>query len=164
MKKAFLTIFILSLVSLMSCVKEEQFSNVPAITYDAFFPESKSSGFGILRFKYTDGDADLGYENESRPINNYDIYFEVYNLGPGGAKTRAYVETTVNGVIRLDSIIENYLPYVDLSGKQKAIQGDITYRANFNIDNSDSIKVKFHIFDRARNKSNELETPTLIFK
>jgi hypothetical protein len=159
---------LLLLAFFTGCIKKPNYPVIPEISYKGFAVLDVNIGRGALIFDYKDGDGDLGYTTTERNDKNYDIYYKVFNLNPDNTFSTAF---TIEEIIKdgdttylVDSIFENYLPNVDLSGQKKGITGDITYSASFNINDKSKIKIKFYIYDRARNKSNEIETPIIQFK
>ncbi len=161
-------LFLVFILTFLACVKKPDFPDTPSITYKQFGIRNANVGLGQLIFTYTDGDADLGYTESQRNASNYDIEFKIINVYPDNSEKTAYDLKRVikNGDTTFvqDSIFENYLPFVNLNGQKKGIQGEVIYNGEFNPNDSSRIKIKFYIYDRARNKSNTEESPILIFK
>jgi hypothetical protein len=159
--------FLMLITFLAGCIKKPNYSTIPEITYKGFAILDTNIGQGALIFDYTDGDGDLGYPTSERK-ENYDIYYKVFNLNPDNTFSTAYkIEEVINNgdtSYFVDSVFESFLPNVDLSGQKKGIMGDITSKSNYNKEDKNKIKIKFYIYDRARNKSNEIETPIIQFK
>jgi hypothetical protein len=164
--KNLLSILIL-LACFVGCIKKPNYSTIPEITYKGFTILNTNIGEGNLIFDYTDGDGDLGYPSSER-TTNYDIYYKVFNLNPDNTFSTAFriEEIIKNGdtTYFVDSVFESFLPNVDFNGQKKSIKGDITSKSNYNKEDKSKIKIKFYIYDRARNKSNEIETPIIQFK
>jgi hypothetical protein len=162
MKKAFLGIFILLLLA--SCFKKNKFPSAPKISFDSFEITGDSAR---LVFSFEDGEGDIGLEDNqiSAPYdlnsfyyyNLYLVYYEKKDVGgwqPG---------TDLAG----DSIVfANRLRPI-YTGKKKSISGTIDYTIepifyNLVSPDSDTIKYRILLIDRALNKSNWIETQEIV--
>lgn len=152
-----------TLMLFFSC-KKEDYPIQPILTYKDFQVEGDS---GILIVQFTDGDGDIGLKDDevNAPYNFGSGYYYNYNI--------AYFEkndslgwvpgTNVNG----DTIVHQYRinPFTDLSEKQP-LKGTIetviepSYYNTLSSD-SDTIRYKVQLIDRALNKSEWLETPVI---
>jgi hypothetical protein len=153
-----------SIVILSSCFKSENFPLEPVISN----PEVVTMGdTAIVTFSFTDGDADIGlaaddtngvYSPGSYFYNNiYLDYFEkddVLGWVPG---------MDVNGdTVRFSFRIKP----IQVSENTEGIKGtiDVTLEAYQNpfSTQSDTVKFKIKLIDRALNESNEIETLEII--
>lgn len=147
-----------------ACFKGENFPNEPVIS-DA--KVSTNGDSARVTFSFTDGDADLGLSPADtfgyfHPDSFYyhNIYLDYFekddNLGwvPG---------LDING----DTIRFGYrFKPIEVSDNTEGIKGTIDvdiddYRNPFS-NQSDTVKFSIMLIDRARNKSNIIETPEII--
>ncbi len=158
-----------------SCRKFEDFPDIPAITYENFVvlmnPETGITERGVLKFSYTDGNGDLGLDKGDTlpPFNRKSEYY--YNL------IIKYFEKQ-NGVFvevpllswNADSSYYDTLtfnsrfPILTPESGNQAIKGvfeDTLFIYN-PLSDFDTIKFKAYIYDRALNKSNEIETSEVV--
>ena len=162
---------------LFSCQKFEEYPIEPQISFDSFklfvdtIPDGDTvkavTNVGVLAFSYTDGDGDLGLRSADTlsPFNPgspyyYNIIVEYYEKQNG-----VFVQVPVTNPDG-DTDIINFngrFPYLTPMGVHKAIKGIIndTLPVNNPASDYDTIKFKVYIYDRALNKSNEIETPEI---
>ena len=151
-------------VFLSACFKAETYPNEPIIS-DA--EVSISGTTAILSFNFTDGDGDIGLSDsqQSAPYDSssyyhFNLYIEYFesddNLGwvPGQA---------ING----DTIVfSNRLEPIEFNGKAKGIKGVMEVEMdpfrNPSSTESDTIKYRITLIDRALNLSNALETGAIV--
>ena len=130
-------LYILILVVLFSCKKEEEVSDVPAIAFESISPNTDDI---IITISYTDGDGDLGENNPD--INNL------------------FVEDNRNGIE-----YKFRIPELSPSGSTITIEGNfnITINGTGITDESSSQKVDYSIYvkDRAGNTSNKVTTSSI---
>jgi hypothetical protein len=135
-------LYILILVVLFSCKKEEEVSDVPAIAFESISPNTAQEYTDdiIITISYTDGDGDLGENNPD--INNL------------------FVEDNRNGIE-----YKFRIPELSPSGSTITIEGNfnITINGTGITDESSSQKVDYSIYvkDRAGNKSNIITTSSI---
>jgi len=135
-------LYILILIVLFSCKKEEEVSEIPIIDFVSIFPTTAQEYTDdiIITISYTDGDGDLGENNP-----------DIYNL---------FAEDNRNNIIY-------YFRIPELSPSVSTI----TIEGNFNItingtgitDGTASQKVNYDIYikDRAGNTSNKVTTSSI---
>jgi len=135
-------LYILILIVLFSCKKEEEVSKIPIIDFVSIFPTTAQEYTDdiIITISYTDGDGDLGENNP-----------DIYNL---------FAEDNRNNIIY-------YFRIPELSPSVSTI----TIEGNFNItingtgitDGTASQKVNYDIYikDRAGNTSNKVTTSSI---
>ena len=162
-------------LTFMSCRKFEEFPDIPAITYSNFLVlMNQDTGIterGVLVFSYTDGDGDLGLDSRDTlpPYNRdseyyYNLIIKYYEKQNGEFvevpllswnSDSAYYDT-----LTFNSRFPNLTPE---SGNQaiKGVFEDTLFIYN-PVSDFDTIKFKAFIYDRALNKSNEIETSEII--
>jgi len=163
-KVAFILPFVFVMVILSSCFKAQNYPIEPVISEPSFLIMGDSA---VLSFNFTDGDGDIGLEdNEKSPPYDSSSYY-YYNL-----YLDYYEKDDVNGWQRGidlagDSISFSYrLEPIIVSGKSRGIKGSMdvtinTFQNPFS-SQSDTIKFKIKLIDRALNESNVIETLEII--
>lgn len=155
-------VIILVSIFIIGCKKEKSFPVTPVIAYKDFvtWPDSIT---GVLTFTFTDGDGDLGAESESADPNLFIDYYELENGNWKQIFLNSLGQEDPNGdPVKFEAII----PYVDIGGEPRAIEGEIAH--NFSVaafytnSTNDTFRYVFYIKDRAGNKSNVVTTPDLI--
>ena len=135
-------LYILILIVLFSCKKEEEVSEVPAIVFESISPNTAQEYTDdiIITISYTDGDGDLGENNPD--INNL------------------FVEDNRNGIE-----YKFRIPQLAPNNNSIAIEGNfnITINGSGITDSTASQKVNYAIYvkDRAGNKSNTITTSSI---
>jgi len=156
---------------LASCLKPKVFPNEPAIEFISFEAQGDS---GIIVFSFTDGDGDIGLEQEQLEppfdtssyyyYNLYINYFEMMN----GSWVRGTSDPLGNNFPTADSITFSYrLENITPIGQNKALRGEIEiimepFFYNSSSNHNDSILYKIMLIDRNLNRSNLLETPLIL--
>jgi hypothetical protein len=141
------------------CIKKDKFSDVPEIEFKEFILYQDLTG--ELIFNFTDGDGDVGFNQEDtlppyhRDGDHYYNFFMEYHVKIG------------NEFVKLDPPVPyNYrLPYLKPEGKNKSLEGSIAVRdiTPFPITLSyDTVKFVFYMEDRAFNRSNIARTGEII--
>jgi hypothetical protein len=147
------------LILLVSCEKEDQYSDIPEIKYKNFtMAVETENGFentiGRLTFTFTDGDGDIGIDPNAETANDTTIT-EVYNT----FITRFYKEN--NQFVR-DTIITYIIPFLEGGVYREYLKGEIEIKIYFNNFPYDTLMFDFYIYDRANHKSNTETTPEII--
>ena len=157
-------LFLLSLTVFAACKPESEYPDIPAIEYSAFVAEGSK---GKITINFTDGDGDMGLrESDTQPpYDTSSVYFNNCFI--------AY-EEKVNGqwqtgLDQLGNPVEfRYrIPYITPEGQNKALKGSIDifispYYYNPSSVNSDTIRFRIKIVDRALNESNEVISEEII--
>jgi len=163
-KVAFILPFVLVLSLLSACFKKQNYPIEPIISEPKFVILGDSA---ILSFQFTDGDGDIGLEdNENSPPYDGSSYY-YYNL-----YLDYYEKDDVNGWQRGidlagDSISFSYrIEPINEKGKNRGIKGSMdvtinTFQNPFS-SQSDTIKFKVKLIDRALNESNVIETAEIV--
>ncbi len=158
-----------------SCRKFEEFPDIPVITYDKFIvlmnTQTGITERGVLVFSYTDGDGDLGLSSNhtNPPFDKDGEYY--YNL------IIKYFEKQ-NGVFievpllswNADSSYYDTLTFNSRFPVLTPLTGNLAIKGVFEdtlfiynpLSEFDTIKFKAYIYDRALNKSNEIETGEIV--
>ena len=137
--------YILIVLLLFACKKDETLSVVPAIEFQSISPSIAQEYIDniIITISYTDEDGDLG-EN-SPDINNL------------------FVEDSRNGIV-----YHYRIPQLAPNGNEIAIEGNfnITINGSGITDESSSQQVSYAIYvtDRAGNKSNTITTSLIVIQ
>lgn len=160
-----ITIIAIFILILPSCFDNPNYPIEPVIAFDSFVIEGDSAD---LTFEFTDGNGDIGLnDNELGPPYNEESYFH-YNL-----YVQYYEKDDALGWVpgkdsNGDSIIFKYRikPIVE-GGKEKALKGKITVSIepifyNPTSPDSDTIKYRFQLIDRALNMSDWKESTPII--
>lgn len=141
-----ISLIILSVPILVSCIKDNSFDVVPVITftsYQEFINVGAEVDSAQFAFSFQDGDGDLGSDNPT-DINCYMIY----------------EEKNGNSVTRFPELEdrEYSLPNLTPNAADKNIEGEIKLSIKpapiFNILTDSAYRYKCYIIDRAGNVSN----------
>jgi len=165
-------------VFMFSCQKFEEYPLEPNIAFESFtlFVDTISDGDtvkavtnrGVLAISYTDGDGDLGLRSEDTlyPFNSGSPYYYNIIVSYYEKQNGIFVKVPVtNPSGDVDTINFNgRFPFLTPFGIHKAIKGIINDTLPVNNPNStfDTIKFSVYIYDRALNKSNEIETSEIV--
>ncbi len=159
------TILAILLLILSSCFDNPNYPDEPVLTYTSFTIEGDSAD---LSFDFTDGNGDIGLsESQVDPPYNQGSYY-YYNL-----YVQYWEKDDVLGWVpgydsNGDSIIFKYRIKPILEGnKEKALRGNISVSIepifyNPTSPNSDTIRYRFQLIDRALNKSEWVESDMII--
>lgn len=159
----------------LSCRKFEDFPEIPVITYENFIvlmnQETGITERGVLVFSYTDGNGDLGldkgdtlppFDRNSKYYYNLIIkYFEKQN----GVFVEVPLLSWNSDSSYYDTLTFNSrFPILTPESGNQAIKGvfeDTLFIYN-PLSDFDTIMFKAYIYDRALNKSNEIETQEIV--
>jgi len=132
-------IYLLSILLLFSCEKEQMISDTPIIEFKSISPTTvqEYSDDIIITISYSDGNGDLGENNP-----------DIHNL---------FVEDNRNSIV-----YQFRIPHLAPDNNSIAIEGDfnITINGSGITDESSNQQVSYAIYvkDRAGNKSNTITT------
>ncbi len=160
-----------------ACRKFETFPIEPVITFDEFLVElNTQTGIterGVLKFKYTDGDGDLGLDPRDTfpPFNRKSPYYYNMIIKYYEKQFGEFVEVPLLSwnpdslyydTITFNARIPNLTPE---SGNMniKGAVSDTLFIYN-PLSDFDTIKFGVYIYDRALHPSNEIETGEIIRK
>ncbi len=173
--KLALFISILAVVAVISCKRIDQYPPEPVIKYLAFEKlynvNDSIYDRGVLKFEFTDGDGNIGLnENDTfPPFNPGSKYY--YNLIIDYYEVRNGIETEVPltffnaGTQQYDTIyLSARIPPLTPYGSDHDISGEIydsLFIYNYNSD-FDTLFLKFYIVDRLLNESNVERTEYIV--
>jgi hypothetical protein len=157
-------VFVLVIVGLSSCLKQENFPNRPDLEFIGIIAAVQpADSLGVIRFNFTDGDGDLGLNpgdtfNEFAPGQpyNFNLFARYFDKQNG-----EYVEW-----VPPDSVSAGFnARFIKLSseGGSGALEGEMDYgfagRAGAPFD---TIRYEIYIVDRALQHSDTIVTPDII--
>ena len=154
---------------LFSCKKpSESYPNEPQIEFKSFAAFDKYNA--LLIYKFTDGDGDIGLKPEDtlgdfnkNSIYYYNLYIKAYYKNAQGIfKDTLIFDTQTN---QIDSgLIRQRIQYIENTTKDSYLRGEIQVSLNGyrQSTNHKIIKYKIFMYDRAKNKSNVIESPELL--
>ena len=159
-----------------SCVKKDEFSNIPHITFNKIEQfKDKNGDDSLLRVyvDYTDGDGDIGLDSTNTdPVFGvkseyyYNFFVEFFDVVGGIETKRTYGNPNDTFTYFLDTVhFSQRLTNITPVGKNKAISGTITMDIlylplAFISPPYQNSKFTFQLVDRKLNRSNKLVTPT----
>ena len=165
MKRLIVIILVIYIVA-VCCKKPKVFSDVPKIEFDSFriIDSTDALGakkFGILSFSFVDGDGDIGLTDadtippfDTSSIYYHDLFIDMFRKVNGNYDT-----------IKLLAPYYYRLPYYVSTGSDKAVQGRIIIDMIMPIPApSDTMELRFYIYDRAKHKSNTASSPDFLIK
>ena len=164
-------IVFLLLVTFLSCLKPETYPDEPKIEFIDFVASSDS---GTLTFSFTDGDGNIGldqnmldYPFEPGSFYHHNIYINYYEI-VNGELVKGTSDPDGNNSPNYDTVFFPYrIEVLTPSGQNKALKGTISivlepYYFNPNSISSDSIKYEILLIDRNLNHSNLLLSPLIV--
>jgi hypothetical protein len=164
MKKIrYLSVLFLITCLLASCKKVEQLPAVPHIDFTSFtifdtldILGNISKG-GRLKFKFEDGDGDMGLNAPGADaVDSTNLFLTLYRKKAGNM-------VVSTGLDPLLPYAAYRIPYMERLGQNKILKGTITVAFIYqSYTPSDTIKYDFFIKDRALNVSNVVSTTEII--
>ena len=136
-----------------TCVKKNQYSVVPALTYQSYqvFSHSEDNktiaDSAYITFNFQDGDGDLGTSDNSKPS----LFLKYY-------------EDQGNGFVYLSKCDSIFIPSLTPKGSNKEIEGTFVQIIKpapiYNIFTSFPYQWRVTMIDRAGHESNVIQTPS----
>ncbi len=161
--KVSLFVLFLLLAGFTSCLKRNDFPDEPQIEFKDFIKYQNTQGkdsIGILFLKFTDGDGDIGLDQQDTfpPFDVNSVYY--YNFYVKYFERQNGTFTEVVLPLPNNSRIPNITP----EGQNKTLEGEIELKLFINnpFSNFDTIKFEAFIYDRALHQSNTIETPDIM--
>ncbi len=165
--------FVLTLlVILSSCLRRDEFSNIPEIKYKEMYREDQSIW---IKFSFTDGDGDIGLRDDMvyPPFGPCDEHYfnlivDPYRTDNGEfviARKPVISDCSTDSLIIWDTVgYDQRIKYIDPESSSKTLEGEIDVKLNevLNEFPGDTILFRLRLLDRALNESNEIETDILI--
>lgn len=154
----YLFIIFISILVLDSCKKIEQLSAIPQIEFTSFtifdttdILGNHSKG-GRLKFKFQDGDGDLGLDAPTQgQVDSTNLFFTLFRKVGGVMVPAAVNDPLTPSAYRI--------PYMERLGQNKILKGSISVIFMYLFYSpSDTISYDFYIKDRALNSSNVAST------
>lgn len=161
-KIIFLLFIILSLSVLDSCRKIEKLSSVPKIQFTSFtifdttdILGNHSKG-GRLKFRFEDGDGDLGLNAPVEgQVDSTNLFFSLFRKEGG-----VLLAAPDNDPLKPSSY---RIPYMERLGQNKILKGSISVTFMYLFYSAaDTIRYDFYIKDRALNESNVEATSDIV--
>lgn len=152
-------IALLSTIAL-GCARDKKFPVIPFVEIEKYtlvganVDPSTLNEHLALRFYFTDGDGNIGLEdNQTQPpfCNTCDHYYNLY----------VNVYSKINGVFVLNYPYNSRIKNLTPGGQNLSLEGHMDYKIDIANRLSDTIMVDFYLEDRALNKSNLERTPEL---
>ena len=153
-------------ILLPSCIKEENYPDIPLIGYDGFqlvFPNDTApyATTGILSITFQDGTGDIGLRSRDTlpPYNKGGDYYYNYVIRYFEKRDTGYTE------VILDPPYSARLPMLNMGYDSKPIKGLIV--DTLALDPSpdyDTVRFEMFIYDQALHKSNVVTTPDIVLR
>ena len=180
MKKLFF-VFIAGLL-FSGCRNDDTYPDIPTLEFKsmAFGNDGGAKTF-TMTATFTDGDGDIGYyqdrpndppfdDTSSLYYYNFVIELQVYRNGIWNDTSITYIEINYNSdttevdndtsYTAYNDLISSRLPYLTQDGQNKGLKGDIDKTAYLPfLPTGDTLRFRAFIYDRSKNKSNEIYTP-----
>jgi hypothetical protein len=145
-----------------SCKKIQQISGVPQIEFRNFsiFDTTDILGNiskgGRLRFRFEDGDGDVGLDNpKSGQTDSTNLFLTLYRIKNGERVAAKQDDPIFPSAYRI--------PYMERLGRDKIIKGTISVTFLYLFYSpGDTIAYDFYIEDRALNQSNVASTTDIV--
>ena len=162
-KIKYLPLFALLILALASCRKVEQLPAVPHIDFTSFtiFDTTDILGnlskAGRLKFKFEDGDGDLGLNTPVAGVtDSTNLFLTLYRKKAG----TMVVSTGLDPLLPYSAY---RIPYMERLGQNKILKGTISVVFMYlSYSPADTIKYDFYIQDRALNQSNVVSTSEIV--
>lgn len=159
-------LLLISMSVLPSCIKEENYPDIPEIGFQSFgllYP-SDSAAYatrGILAITFQDGNGDIGLRAKDTlpPFNKEGSYYYNYIIRYFEKRDSGYAEVVLNPPYSLR------LPVLNPGYEGKPIKGLIVDTLDLDpLPGYDTIRLELFIYDRALNQSNVLTTPDIVLR
>jgi hypothetical protein len=159
----YLPVFFAIIYLTASCKKIERLPAVPHIDFTSFTifdtldPLGNISKGGRLKFKFEDGDGDMGLNAPTNgSTDSTNLFLTLYRKEAG-----SMVESKV-----LDPLLPSpayRIPYMERLGQNKILKGTISVVFIYlSYTSTDTIKYDFYVKDRALNESNVVSTSEIV--
>ena len=166
MKKIKLSIILFAAIAFITaCLKVERVSEIPSIEFISFevfdtidILQNNLKG-GRLKFKFEDGDGDMGLINPEDTTKPANFKLSLYRKIDGA------MQLVTDSKDPLLPGKDCRIPYLEPVGQSKVLRGEIIISllyTSYTPTPTDTIKYDFYIVDRAGNLSNSEETAEII--
>jgi hypothetical protein len=155
-KIKYLIFFTVVITGFNSCVKKKNYQKNPVLEYKSFTPLLGDTAANLV-IGFTDGNGDIGKEQEDKTNN---LFMTYYYFDATSNKFVAIYDPFIKDTTRIPYTIRK--PSDDYNGK--SISGEIAVRINQYRPSKTQKRIKYvmYLIDNAGNKSNILSTPELI--
>jgi len=147
-----------------SCMKKENYSIIPSISFKEFVVNS--DGSATLQINFTDGDGDIGYQTSEKnpPI---DFYIEVLSDSGNSNYVPLFVSGQTDPVMGDTLFIPYNVPYITPTGKDKELSGQIQVAlaagvGSWYLKTNSYYEYRIWLIDRANHVSNRITTPPVL--
>ncbi len=154
MKNSILFILLISALT-FACNKVENFADEPKITQASYTLLKNSIGQDtavLLKFRFTDGDGDLGVSQNDTSTNLFIDYLEMEN---GLFKHIFVPNDSTNQILNFNSRINEY-------SSGPGAEGEVEYSIDISFVFADTIRFDYYLRDKAYHKSNLITTGPII--
>ena len=169
--RKFIAILVIAALAGNACLKKEDFSDIPKITYKEIYQVENSL---VIRFAFTDGNGDIGLKESEDyyPFGPCDPYYKNLIVDPYRRVNGKFVlarkivpSDCFDTIVVWDTVgYDQRIKYIEPEGNIKTLEGDIEVTLNEVLDEypNDTILFKLTLIDRALNRSNEIETDIIL--
>lgn len=169
MRFQILTVAGIIFLVLFSCLEKEDFSYIPNLEFEEIFQQGNDV---VVKFKFTDGDGDIGLRDieldypygDCHPFNK-NLIVDPYYLENGEYILGRFVRESDCPDREYDTLgFDQRIRYIVPEGKDKTLQGEIYVTLNdaVIILPDDTVIFKIRLLDRMLNVSNEIQTTPII--
>lgn len=173
---------VIFLLLLNSCKEKEIYSNIPQIEYKTayFLQAGGKDSLMKLVISFKDGDGDIGLKGSDTlaPFNpvfdsltNVSLNKYYFNCYVGykekiAGKYYPYIPIGTTDTFQYTFRVQNLTP----EGRHKAIRGELELDIDKSVSQrisaatTDTIIYSVYIYDRLLNKSNEIQTPPIVWR
>lgn len=147
-----------------ACKKPDEYPLVPVIEFKNIYTVKDNQGYDkyvYVVISFTDGDGDIGYHSPESGLNEAEFddpsspYFNNYIVKTFIMQSNAWVT--------IDTPISSRIPYLTPESANKALKGEILREFTVPVPLvDDTIRYEIFIYDRARQKSNTITTPSIL--
>lgn len=161
-----ITVSLVLIVGISSCIKKETYPNTPHLTFNSLNVTTNDSLF--IKVNFTDGDGDIGYSTTdfNPPLN---CYIQLQRDSNNIFVPLLIITSSppLNPVIGDTLCFPYNIPNITPSGSSKALKGTIKIALAKNIwdfapISGQQVKFIIWIIDRAGNVSNRVMTTTVV--
>lgn len=167
-----LAALLIAVFILPSCLKRDEFSDIPIIEYKSI---SQFENSLIVRFSFTDGNGDIGLKEDEDyyPFGPCDPHYKNLVVDPYRTVEGEFIlarkvvpsDCGPDSITTFDTVgYDQRIKYIVPETRDKTLEGDIEVTLNEVLEEfpNDTIKFKLRLYDRALNASNEIETEVVI--
>lgn len=158
--KRLLSLLVLTVIFLTSCLKSNELPDEPRLTGSRF---ETGSDKAVLYLSFTDGDGNFGLEENDTSgvfaecIRKFNLYAEYYEL-QNGQWTHVVIDPCDGPFPDSDAPFYYVIPWAKPTGQDQSQDGEIKIEMNdwYLPSDFDTIQFRVKIVDRNMNESNEL--------